>query len=136
MKENLFYYALTIAAIVLTAVCFTVFSAEGSYIVNFLNSYGYEVSEKPIETVKIKIPNPFDDVYENYNELQLRAGFDLREYAGKNGTRYTYEVNNYADGTDGVRANVLVIDGEIAGGDICTLKIDGFMHEIRENELA
>lgn len=132
MKENLLYYLITIAVIAVVAVCFTVFSQEDDYIVSFLEGYGYKVSARPVETVRIAIPSPLDAVYTEYNLLQQRAGFDLREYEGKDGIRYTYEVQNYPGGIDGVRANVLVIDGEIAGGDICTLKIDGFMHEICE----
>lgn len=136
MKENLLCYGITVAVIVVMSACFTIFSNEDTYIVEFLNSCGYEVCAKPIETVKVKIPEPLDAVYEEYNELQKKAGFNLEPYQGKNGTRYTYEVKNHYSGEDGVRANVLVIDGKIVGGDICTLKIDGFMHEIRNNELA
>lgn len=134
MKENLFYYAITVAVIAIIAVCFTVFSQKDDCIVDFLNSYGYEMTKKPIEVVKIKIPAPLDMVYEEYNKLQLAAGFDLRPHEGKSGIRYTYEITNYHTGETGVRANILVIDGEIAGGDICTLRIDGFMHELRENK--
>ena len=134
MKENLFYYALTIVTIIVTAVCFTVFSSEDDYIVTFLAGYGYEVNPKPVERMEITIPKPLDLVYEEYNKIQNAAGFDLRPYEGKSGIRYTYEVTNYPGDIDGVRANVLVIGSEIVGGDVCTLKIDGFMHEFRENK--
>ncbi len=134
MKENIIYYGITVAVIVVMSACFTIFSNQDTYIVEFLNSYGYEVSAKPIETLKVKIPEPLDLVYEEYNLLQKKAGFNLEPYQGKNGIRYTYEVKNYYSGEDGVRANVLVIDGKIVGGDICTLKIDGFMHEICKNK--
>lgn len=134
MKTNIIYYIITILTILIITACFTIFSKEKDYIVNFLNDYGYDVTSRPVEIVRVEIPEPLDDVFENYNELQLKAGFDLHNYTGKCGTRYTYNVKNYADGTENVRANVLVIDGKIVGGDICTLNIDGFMHELRENK--
>jgi hypothetical protein len=123
------YYALSVAVIIIIGACFAVFAKEDNYIVSFLNGYGYEVSEKPIERAEIRIPSPLDEVYEGYNKIQKKAGFDLKQYEGKNGIRYTYEVKNYPGNIEGVRANVIVIGGEIVGGDICTLSMDGFMHE-------
>ena len=136
MKENLIYYVLTVVVIIMTALCFTLFSNDDDYIVDFLGGYGYEVSARPIDVAQITIPVPLNEVYEQYNKIQQKAGFDLRLYEGKKGVRYTYAIKNYPGNEEDVRANVLVIDGEIVGGDICTLKIDGFMHELRAIEAS
>ncbi len=99
--------------------------------IEFLRSYGWEVSGKPIEEAEIIIPDPFDRVYESYNKIQLHAGLDLRPYMGKSGIRYTYIVKNYPiDAGEDVRANVICIDGEPVGGDIMTVSINGFMHSL------
>lgn len=128
MRRNLKYYFITAALILAMGICFTVFAKDDGYITDFLKSYGYEVSPKPIECENINIPNPLDEVYKGYNEIQKKAGFDLEPYAGRSCIRYTYEVLNYPGGIEGVRANVLVAGGRIIGGDICTLRLDGFMH--------
>lgn len=130
MKKFYYIAAAVLAAILL--VCYAVFADEEGEIVAFLNSIGYEVSERPIEREEIRIPKPLDLVFENYNKIQKSSGFDLKPYEGREGIRYTYEVKNYPGDIDGVRANVLVIGGEIVGGDICTVRIDGFMHGLRD----
>ncbi len=95
----------------------------------FLQSYGWEVSQEPCETVEVVIPEEFGDVYENYNAIQLAQGFDLRDYRGKQVRRYTYEVLNYPQQKEYIRANLLLYRGEIIGGDICSIYAkNGFMH--------
>ena len=58
--------------------------------VKFLSQFGYEVSEDPIETVEITLPETFDKVYAGYNELQKAQGLDLSKYRRKTVMRYTY----------------------------------------------
>ena len=97
--------------------------------VKFLSQFGYEVSEDPIETVEITLPEKFDKVYAGYNELQKAQGLDLSKYRRKTVMRYTYEVKNY-DGYNGgkVLANVIVYRGRIIGGDVCSADPQGFVH--------
>ena len=97
----------------------------------FLKSFGWEASDKPAVVKEIFIPKSFDAVYERYNsEIQIPQGYDLRDHAGLSATLYSYEVYNYPD-EDGVSANVLVRDGVVIGGDICSSRLDGFMHGIK-----
>ena len=97
--------------------------------VKFLSQFGYEVSEDPIETVEITLPEKFDKVYAGYNELQKAQGLDLSKYRRKTVMRYTYEVKNY-DGYNGGRvlANVIVYRGRVIGGDVCSADPQGFVH--------
>lgn len=95
---------------------------------SFLRGFGWEVLEEPVMVKEITIPKSFDDVYQRYNEeIQLPGGFDLRSYAGKQVTLYSYEIINYPT-EDDVCANLLVFEGKIIGGDICSSRLDGFMH--------
>lgn len=97
----------------------------------FLKGYGWEVRTKSVEKEDIIIPKPFDRVYENYNDIQLKAGLDLRPYMGMKGVRYTYIVENYPkDVGEEVRANVICINNEPVGGDIMTVSIRGFIHSL------
>lgn len=96
----------------------------------FLAACGWTVASKPIAVEYVKIPTSFGEVYERYNRLQRAQGCDLMPYRGKTVTKYVYEVLSYpgAPADDSIRANVLEYGGELIGGDISSVRIDGFMH--------
>ena len=98
----------------------------------FLAQFGWECSEEPVEVVDIRVPSEFNDVYTQYNQLQKSQGFNLEKYAGTRVRRCTYEINNYTGETEGVRANLLICNGLIIGGDISSVALDGFMHGFDE----
>ena len=104
---------------------------------DFIEGYGWQVDEKPLSERNIVIPGEFDEVYLGYNEIQLDQGFDLTEYATKSATVYTYRVRNYPGFTgenDYICLNLMVCEGVIIGGDVCSTRLDGFMHGFdREN---
>lgn len=94
--------------------------------VTFLAQYGWEVEEEPVEIRDVTIPEEFDQVYQQYNEVQKSQGMDLTPYAGKTCRQWIYQVNNYPEeGT--VRATILVYEGQIIGGDISSTELDGFL---------
>ncbi len=93
----------------------------------YLRSLGWEVSGEPIEEQVITIPSEFDDVYKEYNDLQLSQGFDLTKYAGLEAKRYTYEVTNYPGTADRVVADIIVYRNRIIAGDVQSAALDGFM---------
>ena len=95
---------------------------------SFFESYGFKLSEIPIETVDVTLPDTFTPVYENYNRLQKQSNLDLTPYLGKTVKRYTYTVLNFPFETDSpVRANALVYQGKIIAADLMTVSSDGFM---------
>ncbi len=99
-------------------------------LLSFISDFGWEVNEEPDEVREIIIPAEFDEVYTNYNAIQLNQGYDLSEYAGERVKRWTYTVKNYPEyiGEDCIKINILVYDGKVIGGDVCSVKLDGFMH--------
>ena len=97
----------------------------------FLSGYGWETAHDVVDRADINIPYPFDDVYKNYNVIQLEAGLDLRPYAGMKGERLTFYVENYPEDVgEPVYADVIVVDGEPVAGDIMTVSLHGFMHSL------
>ena len=102
--------------------------------IDFLKQFGWEVSTEPVEVVEVVIPTEFDQTYEKYNIIQKKQGFDLEDYKGKRVKRWTYEITNYPDGKTGVRANLLVLDDKIIGGDVSSVELDGFMHGVQLEE--
>lgn len=124
-------YFAAVVTIMATTLVFVLFASGAEEQREFLMGYGWEVTIKAVEKADVIIPKPFDRVYENYNELQLKAGLDLRPYMGMRGVRYTYIVENYPrDVGEDVRANVICIDGKPVAGDIMTVSLQGFMHSL------
>ncbi len=98
--------------------------------ISFLSQFGWEIDEEPVEVSEVIIPSEFDETYTQYNEIQIAQGFDLSTYAGMRVKRWTYSVKNYKgyENQSCIRANILVYDGLVVGGDVCSIELDGFMH--------
>ncbi len=105
--------------------------------VAFFSQFGWEIGTDPLEVKEVVIPTEFDETYEEYNTLQKSQGLDLSKYKGKRAKFWSYEIKNYPgyENTDGViRGNILVYDGIVIGGDICSIELDGFMAGFMANE--
>ena len=102
-------------------------------LLKFFSTLGITVEKEPCEVSSVTIPLEFDDVYEQYNKLQIEAGFDLSPYKGKIATHKSYIVTNYTgyENSDCIRVNVLIYGGKIIGGDICSVELDGFMKPLK-----
>lgn len=96
--------------------------------VSFLNSLGWTVSEQPIATEELLVPDQFDESYADYLALQAEQGFDLTKYCGKRIKRYTYEITNYPTGETGIQASLLVYKNTIIGGEILSPATGGLLH--------
>lgn len=100
---------------------------------NAAMQYGWELSEKCTAHEPVTIPDPLDEIYKSYNDLQKSAGMDLEPYVGMTGERYTFEVYNYPfDVGEAVYANIICINKKAVAGDIMTVGINGFMHSMAE----
>ncbi|MCI6907854.1 MAG: DUF4830 domain-containing protein [Clostridiaceae bacterium] len=115
------------AALTVSEVSFKNIRDNGDRIA-FLNAFGWEVGADPVAIEEVVIPEEFDGVYAQYNELQRYQGLDLEKYRGKTAKRYTYEVTNYPGNEDNVVANLLIYKNRVIGGDVCSTEYRGFMH--------
>ena len=100
---------------------------EVSDVAGFLESFGWETGAEPCEVEDVIIPSEFNDVYQQYNVMQKEQGYDLEEYRGVCAKRVAYEIRNYPGQEENVRANVLVYEGRVIGGDVCSVEVDGFI---------
>lgn len=142
MTRNTFTRILLTVVIIVTAVTAIVCTVSAdepdgsSYerITAFIEENGYSVSS-PV-TKEITIPSEFSDVYENYNQLQKKQGFDLRRHRGKSAVSYTFNVIGYVDQNGNidpdVQIHLIVCDGKIVAADIASTKLDGFMEPLRK----
>ncbi len=94
----------------------------------FLSRFGWQVEEEPTEILEIVIPAEFDNVYEQYNQLQQQQGYDLTRWRGKTARRYTYRILNYPNAEDEVFVNLIICQGQIIAGDVSSIALNGFMH--------
>ena len=101
--------------------------------INFLTQLGWKVSEKPLEEVAVTIPDEFDAVFLEYNNLQKEMGLDLSRYKRKDVMRYTYRITNYPDYDGEVLVSMLVYKNRVIGGDVCSADAAGFIHGLDRN---
>ena len=100
---------------------------------SFIASLGYTVKTEPDSVEEVIIPEEFDDIYTQYNELQKAADLDLSPYKGCNAKKWTYTVTNYPayENRDCIKLNLLIYNGRVIGGDICSVELDGFMNPLK-----
>lgn len=96
--------------------------------VQFLNSFGWEVVNAPVQTSQVRIPEENSQVFERYNALQKLQGYDLSSFAGKTVMRYVYTVKNYPGATEPVYATLLISNNQVIGGDITDTAATGLIH--------
>ena len=100
--------------------------------VSLLEGYGWTVDKEPLEFMEVRIPEEFDGVYNEYNEIQKRQGLDLSGYSGKRVMRYTYKITNHPSKDENVVANIIIYKNKLRAGDVCSSKLGGFMHGLDE----
>lgn len=94
---------------------------------NYLASFGWETGPEA-EEKELTVPESWNQVYTDYNEIQINQGFDLTDYKGKKVTLYTYTITNYEGSQEGIVADMLVCDGVLIGGDVCNTSAEnGFL---------
>ena len=76
--------------------------------IDYFAAHGWEVEE--LSGKDITIPSDFSESYEQYAALQDKQGMPLREYAGKSGKLYVYEVKNYSPNNKKMLAEIIVCD--------------------------
>lgn len=75
---------------------------------------GIAVTNDEPAITRIRIPEKFDSIYSQYNELQKTAGYNIEDYKDKKVLMFTYRLS----GSDKANVNVIVYKNRIIGGDI------------------
>ena len=86
--------------------------------VKFLTSFGWEVTNSPVESSQVRIPQETSEVFDRYNSLQKSQGYNLAAYAGQTVMRYVYKINNYPGAKEPVYATLLISKNQVIGGDV------------------
>ena len=93
--------------------------------VAFLETKGIFAEDSSVTSKNIIIPEEFSDVYEEYNTIQKKAGFDLSRHKGEDAVLYTYPL------TENTEAHLIVCKGVIIGGDIASVELGGEMKPLK-----
>ena len=104
--------------------------------VDFLKSFGWDVSASPKESSQVRIPEETTEVFDRYNALQKSQGYDLSQYAGKSVMRYVYKVNNFPGASEPVYATLLVYKNQIIGGDVTDTAAKGVIQGFKMQQSA
>ncbi len=94
--------------------------------IEYIESFGWKTGAVSSDVKEVRIPVNFDEVYEEYNALQRRQGFDLRRYRAHSVRQYTYEISRTDDDPVQLLAHLLVENGVIIGADITSAEAGGF----------
>lgn len=105
-------------------------SGQDAELVQYLASYGWEVDSSGAVVEEVTLPETFDASYDSYLACQHACGFAPEDYAGKTVLRWTYPVTNYPTGEGAVYADLLLLEGEIIGGDIRCAELAGFIQSL------
>jgi hypothetical protein len=92
----------------------------------FIRSFGIEVKEEPLNEESFAMPEDFDRIIADYNQLQKKQGLDLEKYKRKKVTHYEYEVTNYK-GDEQVRVNLIIYRNRIIACDLTNAEAGGFV---------
>ena len=95
--------------------------------VQYINTLGINLQSDDFTQKQVVIPQTFNKVYDNYNNLQLKSGFNLKNYSGKQVTIFTYNIDSQTV------VNLITFNNKLIGGDVASLKIDGEMTALKEN---
>lgn len=96
----------------------------------YLQSLGLAVEDSDVSQREIVIPDNFNELYKEYNSLQKKAGFNLSQYKNKTATLYTFPIGNGKE-----QAHLIVYKGEIIGGDIENINVNGGMKPLKKEKM-
>ena len=98
--------------------------------VNFISQFGITVEEAPVDDSSFSVPEDFDKIISEYNELQKRQGLDVSKYKNKKVTRYTYKATNYKSDAGDVYVNLIVYKNTVIACDVSSADPRGFIEPL------
>ena len=98
--------------------------------IEFISQFGVDVTGEPTETVTFSVPENFDKVIAGYNEIQKAQGLNLEKYKNKKVTRYTYEIDKWADYEGPVCVNLIIYRSTVVACDISSKDPTGFVEPL------
>ncbi len=108
----------------------SVYAPDNTQKVKFIKSYGWDIDDTPYEKEIVLIPEVFNKVLNDYNDMLVKSGFDLTPFSGCEVTRFSYKLKNHTLDSQYARVNILIYKNRIIAADVSSTRLDGFMHAI------
>lgn len=80
----------------------------------FIKQFGYDVNADSRKCETVIIPNEFNEIYDEYNNLQKQIGLNLEAYKGREAQKIVYEINNSQE----KYAVILTQNGRVIGAHL------------------
>ena len=80
----------------------------------YIASKGFKTAGEPSSVEEIILPEEFDEILSQYNEIQKKSGFDISPYLGKTVKKYVYPV----EGEPETYATLYIYENTIIAADI------------------
>ena len=97
----------------------------------FLSQYGVKADAELFSDREVVLPERFEGVFAEYNELQKKQGFDLSPYAGKKLRRAVLRVT-VGDRAEPYLATLYIYRDCVVGGDISSADPKGDTYRLDE----
>ena len=134
IKKQKFIISTLIFSIIIIIIIIFTFSVDkntNNKITEYIESIGWQIEKNPTEIFHYKIPVEFDSIFNTYNIIQKKSGFDLTNYKGKNVTTYSYKIINHRlSNKNTVIITIILFKGNIIGADISSNEQPKFIYEI------
>jgi len=88
--------------------------ADNKERIAYMASKGFETADEPSSVEEVLLPEEFDEILMEYNEIQKQGGFDLSPYLGKTVKKYVYPI----EGETETFVTLYIYENLIIAGDI------------------
>ena len=119
LKVNKIIIYLTLFVIlIVTILMFTVISKQNKNLTpeQYLKNLKYDIEY--IGETEITIPQTFNQILKEYNNLQKEQGFDLSKYCGKKCIKKRFIISSPKNKSQKYIADMIVYEKKLVGGDI------------------
>lgn len=98
----------------------------------FLSELGWEVDPASEDLRSVQLPRELEGMLKEYNEIQLKQGYDLSKHLGETCQQYCYRVTNYPDQSQTVLVTLYVQGDRVIAGDVHSTALNGFLQGLRQ----
>ncbi len=98
----------------------------------FLGELGWEVDPTSEDMRIVQLPEVLEGMLKDYNEIQLKQGYDLSKHLGETCQQYCYRVTNYPDQSQTVLVTLYIQGDRVIAGDVHSTALKGFLQGLKQ----
>ena len=98
---------------------------------DFLRELGWEIDAATEDIRTVQLPQTLEGTMAEYNAMQEKQGYDLKQHLGEQCQQVTYLVTNYPDDSQTVLVTLYIQGNRVIAGDIHSTALNGFLHGLK-----